>query len=178
MQRTQSVLFKFYSIAALAAFVLFAVACSTPEPAKKSGSASTPTKRDNPETSSIAPGLERDVLFYVNKHRESKGLPALSFHAVIAEEARKHSTDMASKRVPFGHDGLTVRTRIITGKIGTVNIVSENVARGTLTGQQVVNLWLKSAGHRKNIEGKYKFTGIGVARDRKSELYFTQIFAN
>ncbi len=177
MQRKQSVLLKFNSIAALAASLLFAAACSTPEPAKKS-SGSTASKREIPETSTIAPGLERDVLFYVNKHRESKGLPALSFHAVIAEEARKHSTDMASKRVPFGHDGLTVRTRIITGKVATVNMVSENVARGSLTGQQVVNLWLKSAGHRKNIEGKYKYTGIGVARDRKSELYFTQIFAN
>lgn len=179
MQQTQSVLLKFHKIAVLAVFVLLAGACSTPKPAKKSGNTSTTTeKKAIPETSTIAPGLERDVLYYVNKHRESKGLSALSFHPVISEEARKHSTDMASKRVPFGHDGLTIRTRIITSKVASVNMVSENVARGSLTAQQVVNLWLKSPGHRKNIEGKYRYTGIGVARDRKSELYFTQIFAN
>jgi uncharacterized protein YkwD len=67
---------------------------------------------------------------------------------------------------------------VIAAKIKSVNSVSENVARGPLTAQQAVNLWLKSPGHRKNIEGNYKYTGIGVARDRKSELYFTQIFAN
>jgi uncharacterized protein YkwD len=85
---------------------------------------------------------------------------------------------MASHRVPFGHDGLTTRTKNISKEIKSVHTVSENVARGALTAEQAVNLWLKSPGHRKNIEGNYKYTGIGVARDRKSELYFTQIFAN
>lgn len=159
----------------LALLILFIGGCTTTEPAKKSEPKINPKA---PETSSIAPAVERDVLHFINQHRESKGLPPLAFSAVVADEARRHSTDMASKRVPFGHQGLTGRTKIITTKIKTVNAVSENVARGTLTAQQAVNLWLKSPGHRKNIEGKYKYTGIGVARDRKSELYFTQIFAN
>lgn len=150
-------------------------ACTTPEPAKKTEPVVNPKA---PETSSIAPAVERDVLFYINQHRESKGLPALTFNALIAAEARKHSTDMASRRTPFGHQGLTTRTKNISSKIKSVHTVSENVARGPITAQQAVNMWLKSEGHRKNIEGNYKFTGIGVARDRKSELYFTQIFAN
>ena len=148
--------------------------CTTTNPPKKT--AETPAAV--PETSSIAPAIERDVLYYVNKHRESKGLAPLSFNAIVASEARRHSTNMASKRVAFGHDGLTARTRNITARIKSVHAVSENVARGTLTAQQVVNLWLKSEGHRRNIEGNYKYTGIGVARARNSELYFTGIFAN
>lgn len=166
---------KYFKLALIVLFFGCIQACSTPEPAKKSNPPVNPTA---PETSSIAPALERDVLFYINKHRESKGLTPLTFNAIVAAEARKHSTNMASKRVPFGHQGMTSRTKSITGKIKTVHIVSENVARGPLSAQQVVNLWLKSPGHRKNIEGKYKFTGIGVARDRKSDLYFTQIFAD
>lgn len=154
--------------------VLLFAACTTTKP-KKSTPAVNPSA---PETSSIAPAVERDVLFYINKHRESKGLAALAFNADIATEARKHSTNMASRRVSFGHDGLTVRTKVITSKIKSVHAVSENVARGQLTAQQVVNLWLKSPGHKKNIEGNYRYTGIGVARDRKSDLYFTQLFAN
>lgn len=150
-------------------------ACTSTKPVKKT----EPTiNAAAPETSTIAPAVERDVLHYINQHRESKGLPALSFNAIVANEARRHSTAMASRRIPFGHQGLNARTKIITGKITSVHAVSENVARGSITAQQAVNLWLKSPGHRKNIEGNYKYTGIGVARDRKSELYFTQIFAN
>jgi uncharacterized protein YkwD len=157
------------------AVVIFVQACTSTEPAKKSTPVVNPKA---PETSSIAPAVERDILFYINKHRKSKGLPEFGFNAIIAAEARRHSTDMASRRVPFGHQGLTTRTKNITGKIKSVNAVSENVARGPITAEQAVNLWLKSDGHRKNIEGNYRYTGVGVARDRKSELYFTQIFAN
>jgi uncharacterized protein YkwD len=155
--------------------ILVAGACTSTKPVKKTEPVVNPTA---PETSSIAPAVERDVLYYINQHRESKGLPALAFNGIVAAEARRHSTNMASRRLPFGHQGLTTRTKNISAKIKSVNTVSENVARGPLTAQQVVNLWLKSPGHRKNIEGNFKYTGIGVARDRKSELYFTQIFAN
>jgi uncharacterized protein YkwD len=166
-----------YKFVLIILFAALLQACTSTQPAKKAASKPLPSA-SAPETSSIAPAVERDVLFYINKHRESKGLSALEFNAVVANLARNHSTDMASKRVAFGHQGLTARTKIITSKITSVNAVSENVARGQITAQQAVNLWLKSPGHRKNIEGNYKYTGIGVARDRKSELYFTQIFAN
>jgi uncharacterized protein YkwD len=163
------------SIFIVLAFIGFMQACTSTAPAKKSN---PPINSKAPETSSIAPAVERDVLYYINKHRESKGLSPLGFSAVLASEARNHSTDMASRRVSFGHDGLTARTKNISKQIKSVHTVSENVARGPITAEQAVNLWLKSPGHRKNIEGNYKYTGIGVARDRKSELYFTQIFAN
>lgn len=165
--------------------VLFLSACGTTNPAgSDAGAAKTESKRETPvalpkrETASVAPAIERDVLYYINKHRETKGLPPLEFNAYIGAEARKHSTDMARKLVSFGHDGLAGRKNNITSQLKSITTVAENVARGPLTAQQVVNMWLKSPGHRKNIEGKFKYTGIGVARDQKSELYFTQIFAN
>ncbi len=37
--------------------------------------------------------------------------------------------------------------------------------------------WLRSPGHRENIEGAYDLTGIGVARSRQGVYYFTQLFA-
>lgn len=170
---------NFYRLLIVLSFFAFIQACTAPEPAKKSTpSASTTTKAPEPESSSIAPAVERDVLHFINKHRESKGLAPLTFNATVAALARKHSTDMASKKVPFGHQGLTNRTRSITTQMKSVTVVSENVARGAITAEQAVNLWLKSPGHKKNIEGNFKYTGIGVARDKRSQLYFTQIFAN
>ena len=41
---------------------------------------------------------------------------------------------------------------------------------------QAVQGWLKSTGHRQNLEGNYNLTGIGIAKNAKGEYYFTQIF--
>ena len=53
---------------------------------------------------------------------------------------------------------------------------AENVAYGAETAEEVVRMWLKSPGHKKNIEGKYNYTGIGIARGRNGQLYYTQLF--
>lgn len=129
------------------------------------------------ESASTAPKLEDDILILINRYRKSKGLSALSSSPVIEQEARRHSMAMATKRISFGHDGFNIRSKIITSKIPGTNAVAENVAFGSNSAKEVVDGWLNSPGHRKNIEGNYKLTGIGVARDQQSRLYFTQIFA-
>lgn len=129
------------------------------------------------EVANIAPGLEKNILYYINQHRESKGLAPLTFNAYIGMEARTHSINMAKKRVPFGHQGMSARTKKINQKVSGLSSIAENVAHGQLSAKQVVDSWLGSPGHRRNIEGNFRFTGIGVARDQRSELYFTQIFA-
>lgn len=142
--------------------------CANKPPAK-------PVVRSYP--ASPAPAIEHDILYLINRHREANKLPPLIENTTMAAEARQHSIDMASHRIAFGHDGLDTRTKSISAHVKGVTQVGENVAYGTMTAQQVVNAWLNSPGHRRNIEGKYRFTGIGVARDSKSQLYFTQIFA-
>jgi uncharacterized protein YkwD len=114
----------------------------------------------------------------INQYRRKKGLPALATDPVIEAEARRHTIAMASHRSPFGHDGFSYRSKVITSKIPGVTATAENVAYGSRSAKEVVDGWLRSPGHKKNIEGKYKLTGIGVARDENSRLYFTQIFAN
>jgi uncharacterized protein YkwD len=42
--------------------------------------------------------------------------------------------------------------------------------------EEIVRGWLASPGHRKNIEGSYAFTGVGVVRSASGKLYVTQIF--
>lgn len=56
---------------------------------------------------------------------------------------------------------------------------AENVAynRGyTDPVAKAVEGWLNSSGHRRNIEGNYNLTGIGVAKNSQGAYYFTQIF--
>lgn len=125
----------------------------------------------------IAPGMEDQIMDLINQHRKKKGLPALQFNLVIASVAREHTMNMATKRVAFGHGGFSARFKYITSKVPGATAVSENVAYGSYTAEEVVKGWLNSPEHKKNIEGNYRLTGIGVARDMKSRLYFTQIFA-
>jgi uncharacterized protein YkwD len=156
------------------------IACAskptTTSSTNKSSSASKPAPRPV-GTASTAPKLEDDILILINQHRRSKGLPALTNNLVIETEARRHSMAMATKRIPFGHEGFNIRSKIVTSKVPGTNAVAENVALGSNTAKEVVDGWLNSPGHKKNIEGNYKLTGIGVARDQQAKLYFTQIFA-
>lgn len=168
----------------ISTFIIAISSCSSskkaPSSSKPASGSTTTTKPalPKPSTATIAPGLEDQILTLINQHRKAKGLAALANNPVIEAEARRHTVAMASHRSPFGHDGFSYRSKVITSKIQGIRATAENVAYGSKTAQEVVDGWLKSPGHKKNIEGKFRLTGIGVARDEKSVLYFTQIFAN
>ncbi len=119
---------------------------------------------------------DREILVLVNKHRTDMGLKPLTLNGFITKEAEQHSRNMATKSVPFSHDGFKDRSRRLRGKIANANETAENVAYGSPTAARVVDNWLHSEGHRKNIEGNYNLTGIGVARSSDGTLYYTQIF--
>jgi uncharacterized protein YkwD len=125
----------------------------------------------------LAPGLEREIFSLVNDYRKTKKLAPLQTNAAIEYQARRHSMDMGTHRVPFGHQGLSFRIKYIQEKVAGATIVGENVAFGNLSAKAVVNGWIKSSEHRKNMEGSFKYTGIGVTRNMQNQLYFTQIFA-
>ena len=121
-------------------------------------------------------GMEKDILYYINQYRASIGLAALQIISAATEQATKHSLDMANRATPFGHDGFDERMDNIAKKIGFVHATAENVAYGKLTAKEVVDLWLNSPGHKKNIEGNYTLTGIGLAKDADGLVFYTEIF--
>ena len=84
---------------------------------------------------------------------------------------------MARKRVGFGHGGFSQRDAQARKRVKSIHAFAENVAYGASTGKQVVTMWKNSPGHHRNMLGKYKYIGIGVARDRKGRIYYTQVFA-
>lgn len=121
--------------------------------------------------------FEKEILFYINKYRQGKSLPALQMNMVISDQAEKHSEEMAEKKMSFGHDGFQDRVRNMIARLGTLRASAENVAYGELSPEEVVGLWIRSPGHRKNIEGNYTLTGIGTAKAKDGTIYFTQIFS-
>lgn len=122
------------------------------------------------------PDLAKEVLKYTNQYRKSRGLSSLELREDLCAIARKHSTDMAAGRKRLGHAGFRQREVLIRRKLNTSGMIGENVAFGAYTGKEVVSIWKNSAPHRRNMLGNFKYIGIGTARDRRGNIYFTQIF--
>jgi uncharacterized protein YkwD len=120
--------------------------------------------------------MSTDILRFVNQHRRSMGLPGLQANSFISSVALGHSRDMLTGRSPFGHDGFKDRINEIKARLGTLHVAAENVASGPMGAREVVDGWLHSPGHRRNIEGDFRLTGIGVATAGNGMVYFTQIF--
>ncbi|MCW5314250.1 CAP domain-containing protein [Nostoc sp. KVJ3] len=120
--------------------------------------------------------LEQSVFTQINNYRTSQGLPKLTRNIAIDNQARIHSQDMASGKVPFGHTGFLDRINAIGIPY---RAAGENVAynQGYSDPATIaVQGWLKSPGHLANIRGNYEKTGIGVATNSRGAIYFTQIF--
>ena len=92
--------------------------------------------------------------------------------------AQEHSEKMASGRRSFGHSGFDQRFALARRSVKGMSRFAENVAFGVSTGKAVVEMWKDSPPHRKNMLGVYRFIGIGIARDRRGLIYYTQVFAN
>jgi uncharacterized protein YkwD len=120
--------------------------------------------------------MESDILKFVNEDRAAIGLAPLQMNQLESSMATKHSQDMSTGKVKFGHDGFNTRAKTIQKALGSLE-VGENVAEGSMTAREVVDGWLHSPGHKKNIEGNFTLTGIGYASDKKGDIYFTQIFS-
>jgi len=122
--------------------------------------------------------LERSIFSLVNRYRAQRGLPLLVLDPEISRVARRHSAAMAAHARGVGHEGFDDRVLILRRALATRR-TAENVAlnRGYRDpAAEAVRGWTASDGHRRNMEGPYAATGIGVARNADGELYFTQLF--
>ena len=153
-------------------FILLLIAAALPSCAQHNVIASSGSYTD----ANAFLAMKQDILRLINQHRKSIGLGALQMLPVASEQADKHSLDMAKKRTPFGHDGFNQRMQQISKQTGRLSAAAENVAYGDQTAKGVVNGWLNSPGHKKNIEGNYNLTGIGIGKNASGTIFFTQIF--
>jgi len=122
--------------------------------------------------------LEQEVHRLVNRYRVSQNLAPLATHEIITEQARMHSQAMAQKKISLGHRGFAKRVERIS-RFLPLRAVAENVGYNKGypdSAQRAVEVWLDSIEHRRNIDGDFQLTGVGVVRDIRGAYYFTQIF--
>lgn len=163
--------------------VLAAIAAVALSGCASSAASSRPTAARSDRATSApvnarSAALEREVFDLVNRYRRAHGLPALELDARISREARQHSAAMAAGASPFGHDGFDRRVAALE-RVMTCRGSAENVAFNqghSSPASAAVRQWLESREHRRNIEGRYAATGVGVALGPSGGVYFTQLF--
>lgn len=122
--------------------------------------------------------FEREVIRLVNVERAKVGLKPLSENVKLSKVARIKSQDMINKKY-FSHYSPTYGSPFdMMKKFGIrFTAAGENIAMGQKTPMEVMNAWMNSAGHRRNIlNPNFTQIGVGVAKDSKGRLYWTQMF--
>jgi uncharacterized protein YkwD len=123
--------------------------------------------------------LEESVFALTNSERGKAGCPALKFNTKVRNAARNHSKDMATKKYfsHTGQDNSDPGDRLERAGYDAGRGWAENIAYGYRTPEAVMNGWMGSEGHRRNILNCDLTTlGVGVAKARDGTLYWTQDF--
>lgn len=129
----------------------------------------------NAQTTEGLSDFESKVVELTNVQRRNNGLPDLKAHTKLSGVAREKSNDMRKNNY-FSHTSPTYGSPFDMMRDFGVSYKSagENIAQGQPSPQEVVDAWMNSEGHRKNILSG-DFTHIGVGHDENGH-YWTQMF--
>ncbi|MBM7553681.1 CAP domain-containing protein [Thalassobacillus pellis] len=119
--------------------------------------------------------FEQKVVELTNQERQERGLAPLKVDTELSKVAREKSADMASNGY-FSHTSPTYGSPFDMMKQFGIEYrtAGENIAKGQRSPQEVVNAWMNSEGHRKNILNS-SFTHIGVGYVENGNVW-TQMF--
>lgn len=122
--------------------------------------------------------LENEVVRLVNAERAKNGLIALKQNWELCRVARYKSQDFINKNY-FAHQSPTYGSPFDMMKNFGIrySAAGENIAKGQNTPAAVMRDWMNSPGHRGNIlSPAYTEIGVGAAKDKNGNLYWTQMF--
>ncbi|HBH1933743.1 TPA: sporulation protein, partial [Clostridioides difficile] len=154
---------------------------STDKPEDNNNSDSTNKPDDNNNSGSTSESFsayQKEVVDLVNIERAKAGLNPLTLDSSISNVATKKSQDMIDNNY-FSHNSPTYGSPFdMLKKFGiSYKTAGENIAMGQKTPKEVVNAWMNSEGHRKNIMNpNFSKIGVGVAQKSGGSIYWTQIF--
>ena len=122
---------------------------------------------------------EQAVLDATNAERKKEKLEPLTADPKLTEAARAHAANMAKlSKLDHTLDEKTFEDRVkATGY--KYRALGENIAWNQPAPKDVVESWMKSEGHRKNIlNAEYTQIGVAVAKNDKGEPYWVQVFGS
>lgn len=118
---------------------------------------------------------EQKVIELTNAERRKNGLSDLKADSALSNVAREKSKDMKAKNY-FSHTSPTYGSPFdMMRDFGiSYKTAGENIAMGQRSPEEVVQAWMNSEGHRKNIlNGNFTHIGVGYVKDGN---YWTQMF--
>lgn len=144
----------------------------------------SPKTANNPESITVTTNLDNNLLLKLVNDRRVAGcncgitamppVPALIWNNLLAAAASVHSKDMSTNNF-FAHqssNGNTTANRVDATGYKWITI-AENIANGHTNEQAVVDAWIASEGHCKNIMSA-SIKEMGAAKEGR---YWTQVFA-
>ena len=149
--------------------------CSTKTSVKNTSKQSNNSSTAKPNASQFNEAYEAEVIRLVNAERAKQGLSALSRNDGAVNVSRVRAKEIVTSFSHTRPDGRSCFTA--ASDLGVAyKTAGENIAYGYSTPAQVVNGWMNSEGHRKNILSK-SFSKIGVGcYSSGGVLYWSQFF--
>ena len=143
---------------------------ATPQPVQQEEKQQAPTRAAEGISEAAAKVIE-----LTNAERRKNGLPDYQADAQLSNVATVKSNDMQQNNY-FSHTSPTHGSPfdMIRDHGVSYSSAGENIAQGQRTPEQVVQSWMNSEGHRKNILSA-QFTHIGVGYNEQGH-YWTQMF--
>ncbi|KAK9765589.1 hypothetical protein K7432_005950 [Basidiobolus ranarum] len=137
---------------------------------------SKPQKKVKPSAVKVVSGngdLQK-MLSLVNQQRQQNGIKPLKLNNHLVQAAQRH-TDYQARVNQMTHDepGRPLSTRVSETGFNW-RAIGENVARGYSSIEIVMQGWMNSAGHRRNILNP-QFTSFGSGYVANGN-YWTQVF--
>jgi len=128
-------------------------------------------------SSSDTSKFAEEVLRLVNSERAKQGLSSLSTTQALENAANHRAKEIVQQFSHTRPDGTSCFT-----VLGDYNVsymaCGENIAYGQRTPEEVMNAWMNSEGHRKNImSANFGKMGVGVYVNN-GVIYWVQMFTN
>lgn len=129
---------------------------------------------DNDDENPVVLSITDEILKLVNEHRTSIDKSTMERSSLADELAEDHTRYMIEIS-DLNHDNLNDRGQQLVREVGARSW-AENVAVGQQSAKQVMDSWLNSLGHKRNIEGDYTHIGIAAIKNDNGSYYYTQLF--
>lgn len=170
--------FKLFEILLLTTIIFTLNSCSPNDITNETAENSTTDYPPQKITDYTYNSFELETLNSINDYRISIGLIPLKKANFLSLQSEEHDKYMIANNV-VSHVGFETRFEIIMKTLGAIK-VGENIAFSNkyATIKTIVDAWLASPEHKKNIEDDFTHFGISIKEDPiTGKKYYTNIFA-
>ena len=123
-----------------------------------------------PASASVSAQYENSAIAHTNSERTQRDRVKLKKSKCLDRFAEKQARAMAASRTIYHQSMKPILEKCHLGQVG------ENVAFGYPSGKTVVNAWMHSADHKKNLlNSRHRVIGLGAYQDAEGYWYVSQV---